>query len=332
MSQHGGAKISQHLADALREDHNPLIYGRPTPAAPDSSNSRSATQESPHRHGAAEPGTGHPPRTSEAGSVTSTTDHSANQDTSHAPHHDGVEHPAPKEPGGAPEDASEERSSIAERRSQAEDILGPTASRVLDLDSWLDFHQKKANAEFDQTLNEMREARRLLEENPEHVLHTALELNAPVSPSNEALAEFDLGLSEPNGPIIRRVEVTTVEREIEKPSDIRNAVAHGFDKINKREAHGFPLPRPRDVSIYLRVKEEEKSKKGLTTERSRDGNVKLSRPDGTLIKERNLFDDILENLNKTPDASKLDRIICSDPYMGVLAEYIHNGTSWERIR
>ncbi|MEU9124159.1 hypothetical protein AB0C96_30595, partial [Streptomyces sp. NPDC048506] len=325
--------ISQYLAKALSHDSNPLIYGKPSVETSDDSKGEAATQ-APHQEGeAAESSVSSPPPTTpNDGAVAPTSDHPADQHALDAQHHDDDDHHAPEEPSGVPEDTSEERSSLAERRNQAEDILGPTAARVLDLDSWLQFHEKKADVEFEQTLNEMREARRLLEENPDHVLHTALELNAPVSPNNEALAEFDLGLAEPNGPINRRVEVTTVEREIEKPGDIRNAVAHGFDKINKREAHGFPLPRPRDVSIYLKVKAEIKSKKGLTTERGPDGSVKLSRPDGTLIRERNLFDDILDNLNKTPDASKLDRIICSDPDLGVLAEYVHNGTSWERIR
>ncbi|TSB33134.1 hypothetical protein FNZ23_24170 [Streptomyces benahoarensis] len=333
-----GTHVSQYLADALRHDQHPMPYGKPPLAAPDShpaSENAHRQNPSPADPQSSQSPDGHqgPPRDTPAtdDDHLSTPEAEPAQEHPHDDHTSADDHPAPEEPGSAPA-PDDEPSSLAERRSQAEALLGPTAERIVDLDSWLQFHSQKADAEFEQTLNEMREARRLLEENPDHVLHTALELNAPTTESNEALAEFDLGLAEPNGPITRRVEVTTVEKEITKPGDIRNAVAHGFDKINKREAYGVPLPRPRDVSIYLKVKAEVRSKKGLTTERLPDGSVTLRRPDGTLIGERNLFDDILENLGKTPDAEKLDRIICSDPDLGVLAEYMHDGVKWERIR
>lgn len=327
-----GADLSQHLADALRHDQNPLIYGKGTPDAPDSPNAPSTTQDSPERHGANDAHVDHPSRTSDADADAPTVDASTAQDASRTPDHEADEHRAPEEPGSTQADEASDRSSIAERRSQAESLLGPTISRVVDLDSWVAFHEKKADAEFEQTIYEMHEARRLLDENPDHVLHAALELTAPTSTSNAALPEFDLGLSEPNGPIIRRVEVTTVESPIERPANIANAVAHGFKKVETREKAGFPLPRPLEVGIYLKVKAELKVTKGLTTERSADGTVKLSRPDGTVFRVRNLFDDITENLNGTHRASRLDRIVLSDPDMGVLAEYVNNGDSWERIR
>ncbi|ARF55963.1 hypothetical protein [Streptomyces gilvosporeus] len=260
-----------------------------------------------------------------------------------APSHDVPGHPhgAPDEPltrdgetpTDTPADGSEQRTSIPERRRQAEDILGPTASRVVDLDRWLEFHSRKVNSQFEgQVLHEMREARRLLEEHPDHVLHTALEVDAPKRPNGEDMSEFDLGLAMPDGPIVHRVEVTTVAEPVEKFSDVTDGINHALKKVLDRAVEGAPIPRPRDASVYMKIATFRSKGKGQITERFPDGKTQYSRPDGTPIRTVDIFDKIIENLMQNkPEAAELDRITFIDPDNGVIAEIVPSATGWERV-
>ncbi|GII88909.1 hypothetical protein Ssi03_68990 [Sphaerisporangium siamense] len=82
------------------------------------------------------------------------------------------------------------------RRERVKEILGPAAGQVVDLEVWFDFHKGKDEEAFENVLNEMREARRLADENPGRFIHAAREETAPRrAGTGDPLKEFDLALS-----------------------------------------------------------------------------------------------------------------------------------------
>ncbi|MEU9114329.1 toxin glutamine deamidase domain-containing protein [Streptomyces sp. NPDC048483] len=240
---------------------------------------------------------------------------------------------APEEPAGAPGDTPEQRTTIPERRSQAEAILGPTASEVVDLDNWLEFHKDKTNEQFEQdVLHEMREAKRLIEAYPNHVIHAALETDAPLGPDGNHLSEFDLGVAPRGKPISLRVEVTSLAKLLKTKGDVTEAIKHGAEKMGKRERAGAPIPRPCELSIYLKLHVYRKTKKGNTTEVLPDGTKNMTMKDGnhTPHSPTNIFDEIKENLTAIKDTDKLDRITFVDPDTGVIAELVRTESGWTR--
>ncbi|WP_406476041.1 toxin glutamine deamidase domain-containing protein [Streptomyces platensis] len=103
--RHRGADASQHLANALRHDPNPLMYGRPVPHAPDQTSNHSATPEPHQQHPTSESTANNPPRTTEAHSAAPTTAQPGG-------------HPVPADPAGAETDDSDNDREI--RRKQLE--------------------------------------------------------------------------------------------------------------------------------------------------------------------------------------------------------------------
>ncbi len=102
---HRGADASLHLANALRHDQNPLMYGRPAPHAPDLISNHSAPPEPHQQHSTPETTASNPPRTTEPHSAAPTTAHPSR-------------HPAPTDPASADPDDSDSDREI--RRKQLE--------------------------------------------------------------------------------------------------------------------------------------------------------------------------------------------------------------------
>ncbi|MFI9505660.1 hypothetical protein [Nocardia sp. NPDC052566] len=220
------------------------------------------------------------------------------------------------------------------RLEKAEGILGGVAVRVQNLDEWVGFHAAKADFEFSEALYEIREARRLLDRYPGTEVRVALEEGAPIRPGGQGrYKEFDMALMTGDGMVVRTVEVTSLKGGMESYDNLTTGVRHGLDKVMQRDAVGAPMPRPRDVSIYGRVKTGTKSTKRGTKTRYSDGRWVQRKPGGEIVREGNLFDEALFNLNGTPNVNLLDRVTFIDADSGaVLTEMIRIGNEWSRIR
>ena len=136
----------------------------------------------------------------------------------------------------------------------------------------------------------------------------------------------------------RRIEVTSVQKEVREATDLHDGIRHGYEKVLDRDKQGVPIPPPREVSIYLKLKTGMEDARGMKLDRLPDGTYRRLRPnDGQPIMrnglpwEGNLFDDITDKLNATPEAACMDRVTIADPDVGVLAEFAYDGTSWKRV-
>ncbi|MFD4433408.1 hypothetical protein, partial [Nocardia sp. NPDC058497] len=227
-------------------------------------------------------------------------------------------------------------SNAGARRAAAESVLGRHLGKVTDLDGWLHMHSQKADPEFAQALNELREVARILDQDPTMRIRTALELGpdgrVPINP----VAEFDLLLFPASGARPIRVEVTTVQKEIRGAADLTDGIRHGSDKAQKRDVLRDPMSRPLEVVIYARVGEVTWNRKGQITEFSPDGNIVFKRPTGEVIRTKNIFSELLDNLNAKPpkpeNAGYLDRITVVDSQTGlVLTEIVNINSKWMRV-
>jgi hypothetical protein len=87
------------------------------------------------------------------------------------------------------------------------------SGRITGLGDWIQFGAAKAAADLGRVVGELREARRLVVENPGAVVNVGGDARAPRDPANPAnrLASFDLAVEKPAGTLQRSVEVTTVD-------------------------------------------------------------------------------------------------------------------------
>lgn len=222
------------------------------------------------------------------------------------------------------------------RRAAAESVLGRHLGKVVDLDRWLRMHSQKADPEFAQALTELREVVRILDKDPKMGIKTALELGPDGEPPKRSVPEFDLLLLPASGARPIRVEVTTIQKELRDAADLTDGIRHGSDKVEARDGLAKPMSRPREVVIYARVGQVTWNRKGQITEFSPDGNIVFKRPTGEVIRTKNIFSDLLGNLNGTPpkpkNAGNLDRITVVDSHTGlVLTELVNVNSRWTRV-
>ncbi len=230
------------------------------------------------------------------------------------------------------------------RAQLANDIFdSSTRPRVRDLDEWLKFHQGKTDAQFPEVLHELYEVQRLLAENPGMHAVTSLERFVLKRPgTDEALPEFDVGLLSSNSPSVSltrggpvldsRVEIAALAKPVKTAQEFTAKIHHGIDKAVERVLWQKPMSGELGATIYARVYTGS-STKGQLKEWRPDGTFTARRPDGTLIKEENLFDELLGNLPAIKNINYLDRVTIVNPdTRAVLAEYIRSGQVWSRIR
>ncbi|NTU82907.1 MAG: hypothetical protein HGA45_26670 [Chloroflexales bacterium] len=212
------------------------------------------------------------------------------------------------------------------------------SGRIKGLDKWIEFSASKRESDLENSLGELREARRLANENPPNlIVNVAGDAEVPLKPgtTDEVAASFDLTVEDSSGTVHRSVEVTSVTDDVSTVGDLTRGVRHGTDKVEDGIANGRPIPGQRDVTIRMRVKVGQQQKKGRIIENLPDGTVNIRRSDtGEVVRTSNIYNEFETNLGKIPSNNSLERVTLVDPDNGqVIAVYERTGNNqWKRRR
>jgi hypothetical protein len=209
-------------------------------------------------------------------------------------------------------------------------IAAQEAGKITGLKDWLQFNAPKGAGELFDSVLELRDARRLADENPGKVVRVGREAHAPKRPgTTERLPEFDLGIETPSGVVLASVEITSVEKPISKASDVTDGVRHAIDKVAAR-AGSTPVRGSPQVIIHVTLDLGERTRGGTTVQILLDGTVNILRKDGSIVKSSNLFEDLAVNLSTIKNNTVLDRVTLIDQG-GRPIIFLRKGTSWGRL-
>ncbi|WP_157554365.1 hypothetical protein [Nocardia crassostreae] len=236
---------------------------------------------------------------------------------------------------------------VVAAENEAAQILGPIADRVVGINEWATRHSTLANPyQIRESLNEVRELRRQLDQSPASTGTPALD-HASIAPKHpatgEQLSEFDIGIMQPgHSEISHRVEVKTVTNPLESSIQLNDPVKATIDKVITREKAGTPIATSKELNIYATVKEGSSTKKGIITVRTLDGSITRTRLNGIEVGKTNIFGEYEDLLNRKLEPSKrspeysdkIDKItIVNDANPGeILAVYTRQDSGWRKTK
>jgi hypothetical protein len=205
-----------------------------------------------------------------------------------------------------------------------------TSGRVIGLEDWIGFTAGKADADLTRALGELREARRLSTLHPGSVVNIGGDARAPTRANGTPMQSFDLTVENATGGVERSVEVTTIDAPVSRHTDFTPGVRHAADKVVTRRTEGQPIPGPHEVTIQMSLDVRTRTRRGTVTEVFADGNVEIRRPDGTVVRSSNIYDDFTAQLGRIPRAVELDVVTLVDATGAAVAVYTKTGGVWAR--
>lgn len=202
---------------------------------------------------------------------------------------------------------------------------------VTGLRDWIEFGAAKTESDLGRVAGELREARRLVQDQPGSVINIGGDARAPLDPATGGpLASFDLTVEKPSGSVRRSVEVTTVKQPIDSAAKLTSGVRHATDKA-KRHAAGQPIPAPRDATIRITLARQSSQGNKGTVHIDTAGNRVLHTRNGKRIAQGNILDQFPNDLSTIPSHEYLDRVTLVDAVSGErIAEYERAGAAWSR--
>ena len=208
------------------------------------------------------------------------------------------------------------------------------SGRITGLDDWIEFGAAKDAADLGRVAGELREARRLVAENPGAMVNIGGDARAPRDSTNEdrRLASFDLAVEKPIGTVQRSIEVTTLAQPVDNAAKLTPGVRHAADKVVSRLAEGQPIPGLHDATIRITLAHHTSQGRKGTVSIDAVGNRVLHTPNGNQIPQGNIFDQLVAALSTIANHQHLDRVTLVDAISGrMLAQYERTGTVWSRI-
>jgi hypothetical protein len=207
------------------------------------------------------------------------------------------------------------------------------SGRIVGLEDWLKFGATKTGDDAARVSAELREARRLAKEYPEHKINVGGDAKAPGRAEDSPLTSFDLSVEDAAGQVARSVEMTSVEGVVTKASELSSAITHAAEKAAARIAKGQPIPGK--IESVVQVKWAEIVQKG------KSGYLKISRNGDVVmvtkgvpekhIGKGNIFDKFVEKAPDLKGHELVDAVTVVERDTGsVLARIERNGAVWER--
>jgi hypothetical protein len=223
------------------------------------------------------------------------------------------------------------------------------AGQVKGLQDWYQgLKLNPAPDRIDNMLAEIRQARRLADENPGAIIDLGADARAPLKHKKDASgrwvedlgpggaqqkdASFDIEVISPGGGVAWSSEIKTIGEEIKKPAQLSGTVKDAADKVKKRAANkpGLEIPGKKELRIEIKLFQGEEILAG-DAKLVYDGAGKVTNTDLKGVARpgktdrpnpANLWKDIEANLNKaSSNAGNLDRITLVDPSGAPLARY-----------
>jgi hypothetical protein len=208
--------------------------------------------------------------------------------------------------------------------------------KIEGLHQWITFNERKPADQLVKVAAELREARRLIRENPGTRINVAGDVNAPIRPGtkDDKMKSFDLTMEDrPTGTKVRSIEVTTLDNAVAGVPDITNGIHHAVEKaIGRRDKDKDPLPGDLDVSIRMSLAVGTEPKGSVLVEVLEDGTINQRRLDNNaVVRTNNIFMDLPRNLNKIGHNDILSRVTLIKLSGGIYAQYERSGGGWKRI-
>ena len=207
--------------------------------------------------------------------------------------------------------------------------------KIKGLDNWIRFNVSKATSELADAVVELREARRLANENPGSVVRVAKETDAPFRPGSKAerMPEFDIAVESASGTIERSVEVKSVNGKVTKATDLSDGIRHAAsEKAGPRAQAKLPIGGELEATIEIELAVGTRKNGKDTVEISPGGTVTRRTPTGKEISEGNIFDKFTAQIPKIKDSNLLNRATIVDRTGKVLAVYENSASGWKRIK
>jgi hypothetical protein len=209
-----------------------------------------------------------------------------------------------------------------------------SSGRIQGLGDWLAFGAKKTQLDLTNVVFELREAQRQAATNPKKVIHVGGDNQAPLRSSGERMQSFDQTVTSSRGAVEKSIEVTTVGRPIRGDADISDALEHGTKKVDSRAGDGAPIPGEHHLAIYGELGPPVSDKSGRQVIEP-NGDRMLYTKGGQIVKQGNLFEKIIQRLNKTGASQLLDHVTIIDRKTGrEIVEFHRNPASgaWSLVR
>ena len=207
------------------------------------------------------------------------------------------------------------------------------AGRIVGLEDWLRFGATKTGDDATRVAAELREARRLAKDYPEHKINVGGDGKAPGRAENSPLASFDLSVEDAAGNVARSVEMTSVEGVVTKASDLSSAITHAAEKAAARIASGKPIPGKIESIVQVKWAEIVQKGKSGYLKISRNGDVVMvtkGAPEKH-INKGNIFDKFIKAAPDLKGHQLVDAVTVVERDSGsVLARIERNGAVWER--
>ncbi|WP_027707003.1 DUF637 domain-containing protein [Zooshikella ganghwensis] len=222
---------------------------------------------------------------------------------------------------------------LPESKQIINDMLELSKSgKIKGLGDWIEFASPKGHSNKSDLVSELREAKRIILDNPNSIVDIGSDLNPPLRKNGERMTTMDLIVE---GPIVRNIEVKTIEKPIRTSKEVLKGISHAAEKAKERVEDGKPFKGRIEGTSVIELQLGKKRKGKLITDVSLDGTVKTYSLDGVERKSSNIFDSITNDLNnyKGEGVELVDSFNVVDKTSGeLLALYSKNGNIWVRIK
>src|SRR5450432_878601 len=187
------------------------------------------------------------------------------------------------------------------------------SGRIKGLDNWIRFNARKGASEFADTVIELREARRLANENPNSVIHIANETNAPKRPgTDQTMKDFDIAIVSKQGGTEGSAEVKSIADKVTKAPDLSSGGKHAAEKAGESVQENAPIKGKLDAIVEAELAIGTSKAGNTTIEISADGNSIQKAGNGKIIKTDNIFDSFTLQIPKIQDSELLSRVTIVD--------------------
>lgn len=209
------------------------------------------------------------------------------------------------------------------------------SGRIVGLEDWLKFGARKVEDDASRVSSELREARRLAKEHPEHKINIGADERAPRGPDGARLKSFDMSVNDLDGNVVRSVEMGSIQKPVTEAHHLTPAIQHAIKKAADRKALGQAIPGKLEAVVQIFLPERVPMKRSGVLQISREGDVVFvtnGRPPKSLAKG-NLFEEFAQHISSIPGNRLLDVATIVDKETGaVLGRIERAGAIWEKTR
>jgi hypothetical protein len=208
------------------------------------------------------------------------------------------------------------------------------SGRIVGLEDWLRFGASKTGDDAARVAAELREARRLAGEYPEHKINIGGDARAPKM-NGDSRASLDLSIDDAAGKTTHSVEMTSIDDSVENASHLSSSISHAAEKVKDRIKAGSPVPGKIESIVEIDLPHAVSKGAAGDLQISRTGDVvqvtRTAPPKH--IAKGNIFDEFAKNSAKIKDNQLVDAVtVVSRETGAVLGRIERNGTVWRRVR